>query len=134
MQAPQQTLAAAALTRPRKETRLLAIAAILRNRALTRRRRLAELIPLPTVLIPLLAAAMALEAVGLLVAAVAERRVEAAEAAERHMVVEAAVRTPIARIRAFQKGKGPPVTNEAGLCVLPPKPIPSAQLSLRSRV
>jgi hypothetical protein len=121
VQAPQQTSAAAALTRPRKETRLPTIAAILRNRALTPRRRLAVPIPLPTARIPLLAAVTAAEAGGLLMAAVAEHHMEVAE---RHMVVEVAVRTAIVKINALHKG--PSLTNEAGLLLSSPQADPKA--------
>jgi hypothetical protein len=65
---------------------------------------------------------MAAEAVGLLVAAVAERRVEAAE---RHMVVEAAVPTAIAkRSELFRKAKARPSPTRRAFCLLFPEPIP----------
>jgi hypothetical protein len=84
--------------------------AILRNHALTRRRRPAVPIPHLTARIQLLAAAMAAEALGLLMAEAVELLMAVAA---RHMVAEVAVHTAIVKISVFHKG--PPRTNEAGL-------------------
>jgi hypothetical protein len=108
--------------------------AILNNHALTRRRRLAVPIPRPTVLIQLLAAAMAAEAERHTVVAEAERHT-VVEVAERHMVVEAAVHTAIVKISAFHKG--PPFTQRGGpfaFFLSQADPKVSAQLSRLSRV
>jgi hypothetical protein len=108
--------------------------AILNNHALTRRRRLAVPIPRPTVLIQLLAAAMAAEAERHTVVEVAERHT-VVEVAERHMVVEAAVHTAIVKISAFHKG--PPFTQRGGpfaFFLSQADPKVSAQLSRLSRV